>query len=221
MYSVPTNNVSLSVICLLTLKSAPRGGGSTWLVDAVPLPLMCQAHGRFSKAWHHLSGLPALQSHPATGCRTRVPPSGNTAPLCAGADVRVGSLTRRLSAHTEGICAHLTGPRCSYQWQQPSPVPEGDIWPQGCPGLPAGPVGLSPDRHREGACSQPSFLRTLCWAVMTQLSFGADRLSAGSPITWFCLHSMAPSCQPRGDCGKTEGGREPGITVGVLSHLRA
>lgn len=58
---------------------------------------------------------------------------------------------------TEGVCAHLTGPRCSSQQQQPSPVPEGGIWPGDARASPASPAGLSPEGHRDGARSRSSF----------------------------------------------------------------
>lgn len=77
------------------------------------------------------------------------------------------------------------------------------------PGTPGPPQWVLLDFPLVGAemgrAAGPPSGWTLCWAIRTQLSFRADSLGGGSPITWFCLHSVAPSCQPKGDCGKTEG----------------
>lgn len=121
--------------------------------------------------------------------------------MCGSGRSQGGSvLTQRESVHTsQGLDVP---PSSSSQ----APSQKGTSGPRDAWASPAGPVGLSLMGTEMGHAAVPPSHRTLCWASMTQLGFGADSLSGGGPITWFCLHSIAPLCQPRGDRGKTEGG---------------
>lgn len=124
---------------------------------------------------------PVLPAWRGAGCRNGLLPAG-TRPRCLPADVRVDKFTRRLSAHTEGVCGHLTGPGFSYQKQQPSPsVPGGDIKPQGRPSPPQ-PVLLDIPLHGRRGGAGTGFLQAgLCWAITAQPSFWGSQSRCRRP----------------------------------------
>ena len=137
------------------------------------------AHGKFPEAvrealgtqrdvgdsgpWHSLGTRPLPSPHKprllvppaprATGCGNRVPPGGNR-PRCVQRQMcGPGSLPRRHSAHTEGVCGRSQA-CCSCQARQPSPVPGQDSRSQGAHRLPR----LSCMCRRIGGWGTPGFL---------------------------------------------------------------
>lgn len=128
-------------------------------------------HGRFPEAAREAqgtqrdvgdSGPSRPPRNPASWCRLLpAPPAEGTGSLPAGTGPVVcrrqmcgpGSLPRRHSAHTEGVCG-CSQACCSCQGQQSSPVPGQDSRPRGARRLP----GLSCMCCRIGGWGTPGFL---------------------------------------------------------------